>query len=264
MNGLYIDGAPAGLEDLAHQVLANYGAYTSFRVESGGVRGLDRHLKRLERQALALFGESPSEARFRALMRQALGGQGEAWLRVNLFSRQITHRDASWAGEPSVMVMVGAPPSPLAGPLRLMVKTYEREEPELKHTATFGLMRARRAARTAGFDDVLFADADGVISEGSLWNIGFLRAHTVLWPQAPMLAGVAQTVIEDGLAGVGMTSQTRRISVNELDGFQAAFICNSATPACAVASIDGRAFDMDAARMDALRAAWASQPRQPI
>jgi branched-subunit amino acid aminotransferase/4-amino-4-deoxychorismate lyase len=264
VNALFIDGAPATLEDLAHQTLANYGAYTSFRVEGCGVRGLDRHLTRLERQAVALFGESPPEARFRERMRQALAGQGDAWLRVSLFSRQITHRDASWVGEPSIMVAVGAPPPPLAGPLRLTVRTYAREEPEIKHTATFGLMRARRGARADGFDDVLFAGADGVISEGSLWNIGFLRGDTVLWPRAPMLAGVAQTLVEDGLPGVGMRSETRPVKTGELAGFDGAFICNSATPACAVASIDGIAWDIDPVRLDALRAAWASQPCQPI
>ena len=44
---LFIDGTPATQADLAHQALVNYGAYTSFRVEDGGVRGLDRHLTRL-------------------------------------------------------------------------------------------------------------------------------------------------------------------------------------------------------------------------
>jgi branched-subunit amino acid aminotransferase/4-amino-4-deoxychorismate lyase len=233
-------------------------------VEGGGVRGLDRHLTRLERQATALFGESPPEALFRTRIRQALAGRNDAWVRVSLFSRDITHRDASRVGEPSIMVAVGAPPPPLAGPLRLTVQTYAREEPELKHTATFGLMRARRAARAARFDDALFADADGVISEGSLWNIGFLRGETVVWPQAPMLAGVAQALVGDGLEQVGMRSEIRPVTVDGLDGFDGAFICNSATPACAVASIDGVAYEIDPSRLGALALAWASQPRQPI
>lgn len=264
MTGLFIDGAPATLEDLAHQALANYGAYTSFRVENGGVRGLDRHLSRLERQAIALFGESPSEAGFRQRMREALAGRDDAWLRVSLFSRFITHRDASWTGEPSVMVAVSGPPTPVSGPLRLTVQTYAREEPEIKHTATFGLMRARRAARAAEFDDVLFADPGGVVSEGSLWNIGFLRGDAVVWPRAPMLAGVAQTLVEDGLTDAGVRSETRPVSIDELDRFDGAFICNSATPACAVSAIDKVVYDIDPARLDRLRAAWSSQPCQPI
>jgi branched-subunit amino acid aminotransferase/4-amino-4-deoxychorismate lyase len=261
---LYIDGHPAAPDDLAHMALANYGAYTSFRVEDGGVRGLDHHLVRLARQAEALFGEAPAEARFRALMQQALGARRDAWLRISLFSRHITHRDASWVGAPSVMVVVADPPAPLAGPLRLQVQTYAREAPELKHTATFGLMRARRAAKAAGVDDALFADRGGIISEGSLWNIGFLSGDTLVWPQAPMLAGVAQALVDAGLTGVGLRSETRPVRLADLDSFDGAFICNSATPACPVSAIDSTVYAIDPARLDRLAAAYAAADPQPI
>ena len=56
---ILIEGRPATPYDLAHQALVNYGAYTSFRVEQGAVRGLDLHLARLEQAAVELFGESP-------------------------------------------------------------------------------------------------------------------------------------------------------------------------------------------------------------
>ena len=46
MAHIFIDGVPATAEDLAMPALINYGAYTSFAVEQGGVRGLDRHLQR--------------------------------------------------------------------------------------------------------------------------------------------------------------------------------------------------------------------------
>ena len=51
---LFIDGAPATPADLAHQALVNYGAYTSFRVEQTAVRGLDRHLARLQGASVEL------------------------------------------------------------------------------------------------------------------------------------------------------------------------------------------------------------------
>ena len=239
---ILIDGLPATRDDLAHMALANYGAYTSFRVEDGGVRGLDLHLQRLARQAIELFGKAPADGLFRDLMRSARAGRRDAWLRISLFSRHITHRDASWVGAPSVMIAVADPPPPLAGPLRLQVQTYAREAPELKHTATFGLMRARRAAKAAGFDDALFADVGGVISEGSLWNIAFLAGETVIWPQAPMLAGVAQALMDARLAGVGLRSETRLVRVDDLPAFDGAFICNSATPACPVEAVGSCVF----------------------
>ena len=259
---ILIDGGPASLADLTHVALVNYGAYTSFRVGDGGVRGLDLHLDRLEAEALELFGEAVGEARLRERMRTAVGGRRDCWLRVSLFSPEISPRTPGWTGRPKVMTAVFPPPPPLAESVRLQTRTYAREAAHLKHVATFGLIRARRSARAAGFDDALFVDGEGRVSEGSLWNIGFLRGDEVVWPRAPMLAGVAQALVQRGLAAAGLTGVTEPVVIEDLPRFDAAFICNSATPACAVASIDGREFGPPP--LETLRAAWASQPCQPI
>ncbi len=259
---LLVDGVPATPGDLTHVALVNYGAYTSFRVEDGGARGLDLHLERLEASALELFGEAVGEARLRDLMRRAVEDRRECWLRVSLFAPGISPRTPGWTGRPKVMTAVFPPPPPLAESVRLRTQPYQREAPHLKHVAAFGLIRARRTARAAGFDDALFVDAEGRVSEGSLWNIGFLRGDQVVWPRAPILAGVAQTLLQRGLAATGRESVTEPVSVGDLPGFDAAFICNSATPACPVTAIDGRQFGLPA--LDGLNAAWASQPCQPI
>lgn len=259
---ILIDGVPATAADLAHVALVNYGAYTSFRVEAGGARGLDLHLARLEAEAIELFGEAVGEARLRDLMRAAVEGRGDCWLRVSLFAPEVSPRTPDWRGTPGVMIAVSPPPAPLAGEVRLQTQTYAREAAHLKHVATFGLVRARRLARAAGFDDALFVDAEGRVSEGSLWNIGFVRGDEVVWPQAPMLAGVTQALLQRGLAGAGLKGMTAPVRLADLSGFEAAFICNSATPACPVAAIDGHVFGPPP--LEALQAAWASQPRQPI
>ena len=262
--GILIDGEPASLDDLAYQAMVNYGAYTSFRVEQGGVRGLDLHLARLDASAVELFGEAVGEARLRELMRLAVEDRSDAWMRVSLFAPGLGPRSPEWHGAPKVMTAVFPPPPPLASSVRLTLQTYAREAPEVKHVATFGLIRARRAARAAGFDDALFADAHGRISEGSLWNIGFVRGDTVTWPQAPMLAGVAQALVERGLASVGMSATAEPITIADLARFDTAFLCNSATPACAVSAIGDRAFDTPPGLIERLGDAWASNPIQAI
>lgn len=259
---ILIDGAPALADELAHVALVNYGAFTSFRVEDGGVRGLDLHLARLDASARELFGDAVGEARLRELMRGATQGRGDCWLRVGLFSTEISPRTPEWMGTPRVMIAVSPPPAPLPDGLRLQSQVYGRETPHLKHVATLGLVRARRTARLAGFDDALFVDEAGRVSEGSLWNIGFVRGRQVVFPQAPMLAGVGQAVLQRGLEGAGLSAVTQPVRLDDLAGFDSAFICNSATPAAAAASIDGHEFGRPP--LEALRAAWASQPRQPI
>lgn len=242
----------------------NYGAYTSFGVADGAVRGLDRHLERLRLASVSLFGEPVPEARLRDLMRSAMADRCRCWLRVSLFSREIGTRDPTWSGTPQVMVGAFDMPQPLAASVRLQTQVHARIEPALKHAASMDLLRARRRARADGFDDALFVDRDGRVAEGTLWNIGFVRGDTVTWPQAPMLAGVTQALIDAGLSGAGLTGETREVNTAELDAFDAAFICNSATPACSVVALDGRRFGADPALIDRLHAAWASNAPQPI
>lgn len=261
---LSIDGAPATPDDLTHVALVNYGAYTSFRLEQGGVRGLDLHLSRLEAEAVELFGERVGETRLRELMRAAVAGREACWLRVSLFSPEIGPRTPDWSGRPKVMIAASPPPPPLADSLRLQIQTYAREAPHLKHVATFGLIRARRLARAVGFDDALFVDVEGQVSEGSLWNIGFTSGSDVIWPQAPMLAGVAQALVQRGLGHSGLTGRTAPVHVDDLGRFDGAFICNSATPACAVTAIGDRVLATAPAMIDRLQAAWAWNPVQPI
>lgn len=261
---LSVDGAPATAEDLAHVALVNYGAYTSFRVEQGGVRGLDLHLARLEGEAVELFGEPVGEERLRDLMRRAVADRDACWLRVSLFSPDISPRTPDWHGAPRVMIALSPPPPPFADSPRLQLQTYGREAPHLKHVATFGLIRARRVARASGFDDALFVDDGGRVSEGSLWNIGFVSGDDVIWPQAPMLAGVAQALVQRGLADVGLTGRTEPVQADDLTRFDAAFLCNSATPACAIASIGDRDFTTASGLIERLQDAWASNPLQSL
>jgi len=261
---ILIDGAPATTEDLIHQALVNYGSYTSFRVEDGATRGLDLHVARLEQAAVELFGESPGQAELRRLMARAVAGRDACWLRVSLFSPEIGHRTPSFVGCPRVMTAVSPPPPPLASGMRLTLTPYVRETPHLKHVATLGLIRARRAARAAGFDDALFVDADGHVSEGALWNIGFVQAGRIVWPQAPMLAGVTQALIARGLENAGVDQITRPVSRDEIAAFDGAFLCNSATPAGAITAIDGHAFAADPALLDRVEQAWRAAPAQTI
>ncbi|HRO31823.1 MAG TPA: aminotransferase class IV [Brevundimonas sp.] len=258
MTALFIDGQPATADDLAHQALVNYGAYTSFAVTDGGVRGLDRHLARLREAAVELFGEVVPEDQARAWMRQALGNRRDAWMRVSLFAPQIGVRIPDWTGRPRMMVGVFDPVAPLsATPVRLKPQTYGRETPHLKHAATFGLIRARRSARAAGFDDALFVCADGRIAEASVSNIGFLSGARIIWPEAPMLSGVSQALISDALE-----TETRPVTLADLPGFDGAFLTTSATPACAVAAIGDHVFVTTADRIAPVIAAWTAAPLQ--
>ena len=262
---VHIDGTPATVGGLSQALASNYAAFTSFQHEPGGVRGLHRHLNRLTDSALELFGQAVPEKTIRGWLRAALNGsEARASVRIQLYLPTVTVRRPEALGRPSVLIRVSASLSPLRGPLRLQSQTYQREAPHLKHAATFGLVRAMRRARAANFDDALFVTADGLVAEGSIWNIGFIEDQTVVWPKAPMLAGTGQALIERGLEAVGLNSQRREVRLGDIAGFHGAFICNSATPACPIAAIDQTRMSTDPALIDRLEAAWSTNPVEPI
>ena len=262
---VHIDGVPATVEGLTAALVSNYAAFTTIQHEPGGVRGLDLHLSRLAASALELFGQSVPEAVMRERIRAALAGRDERLsVRVQLFLPTITPRRVDSKGRPSVLVRVSKPLPPLHGPLRLQGQSYQREAPHLKHAATFGLVRAARAAKAADFDDALFTTPDGLIAEGSVWNIGFIEAQSVVWPRAPKLAGTGQALIARGLDAVSMSSETRPVRLDEVGGFDGAFICNSATPAASVTAIDQARLNTDPRMIERLEAAWMANPVQPI
>jgi branched-subunit amino acid aminotransferase/4-amino-4-deoxychorismate lyase len=120
-----------------------------------------------------------------------------------------------------------------------------------------------RVPDAMGEPSVLTVMSDPV-SEGSIWNIGFVEDGRIVWPKAPMLRGVGQRLLENGLDLVGLDSETRPMDRTALAGFRQAFICNSATPACPVGNIDGRSLDVDPGLIDRLQAAWASNAPQTI
>lgn len=262
---LEIDGVAATVETLTPALVSNYGAFTSMQVEPGGVRGLDLHLARLHRSAVELFGQAVATETLRERIETALAGRdGRFSVRVHLFLPAISLRRADAKGRPSVLVRVSDPQVPLHGPLRLQSQIYQREVPHLKHAGTFGLTRAIREAKAANHDDALFVGADGLISEGSIWNIGFIEGQRIVWPEAPMLAGVGQALLERGLDAVGLDSERRPVRLSEVASFDGAFVCNSTTPATAVSLIDETRFDTDAGMIERLHMAWASNPVEPI
>ena len=139
--------------------------------------------------------------------------------------------------------------------------------PHLKHVATMGLTRARRAARAAGFDDAYCSptvNGRHVRRRDSVESSASFKGDRIVWPQAPMLAGVTQSLIQRGLETAGVSFEVRPAPLDEVAIFDGAFLCNAATPVCAITAIDDVVFNVDPAMLDRPERAWASQSPQVI
>ncbi|WP_428310282.1 aminotransferase class IV family protein [Hydrocarboniphaga sp.] len=257
-----INGTPASVETLS-AALPNYGHFTSMQVRDGGVRGLVLHLLRLQQATRLLFGSELDPAQVLVWLQQALRHAGSeaiaaSSVRVNVFAAQF-NRERPGAPQPvEVMITVGAPWLAPAQSIRVQAQAYRRDLPQVKHVGTFGLFRQRQLALQAGYDDALFVDELGRISEGSVWNVGFWDGARVIWPQAEMLDGVSQQLLKVALNAAGVEQQAREVRLADLGGMQAAFSCNSTGVGTAIVAIDQWRFVEDGALTARLQAAYES------
>ncbi|HEX7916522.1 aminotransferase class IV family protein [Rudaea sp.] len=261
-----LNGEPASVDDLRHLVQTNYGHFTAFRVKSGMARGLDLHLDRLQHATRELFGSELDRERVRAYLCHAVAGEArELSVRINVFARALDRERLDQPVAADVLVIVAPASSQVLSPLRVKSFLYARDLPTIKHVGTFALFQHRRLARQAGYDDALFVDADGRISEGSIWSIGFVdRDGGIVWPDAPQLDGVSMQLLKAGLARARMRSVTRAIQLAEIGEFRAAFFTNAGVPVRQIASIDDHSFTIDGAVMEELQRGYLSNTLQPI
>jgi branched-subunit amino acid aminotransferase/4-amino-4-deoxychorismate lyase len=247
-----IDGRPATADDLRFPAAVHYGHFTAMQVRDGRVRGLALHLARLDAANRELFGAGLDGDLVRDRIRHALGTVVDASVRVNLL----------WAGvgdSVSVMVVVRPPGEPPATPRRLLTVPYQRAVAHVKHLGDFGQSYYSRLAERHGFDDALLTGPDGTISETAIANVGFFDGTAVVWPDAPVLAGITmQLLVHSGVDG-----GRRPVRVADLPSFTGMFVANSRGIA-AVRRVDDLALPVAAERVRALVELYESVPAEPL
>jgi branched-subunit amino acid aminotransferase/4-amino-4-deoxychorismate lyase len=241
---------PAQLRTLA---LGGFGHFTAMQVRGQAARGLGLHLVRLDAASRELFGTRTDGTEVRAHIRHALGADvDDASVRV-IVQRPDDHEP------PWITVTVRPPAAPLPDSA-LQSAPYQRSVAHIKHVADFGQGYYGRRAGRNGFDEAVLTGPDGLISEGSMTNIGFFDGTSVVWPAAPVLAGITMQLIQARLACPQRHSPVR---LADLGSFSSVFITNSHGVA-AVTRIDERELPVDRVFMRTLTDCYGSAPWDPI
>jgi len=247
-----IDGRAATADRLAVAALGQYGHFTAMQVRGAAVRGLDLHLTRLATANRELFGTPLDPDTIRSHIRHALGSETrDASVRVYV--------QESPTGGLYTMVTVRPPGDMPDTAQRLVSVPYQRSIAHVKHTGDFGQGYYGRLAERQEYDEALLTTPDGVISEGSITNIGFFTGAEIVWPDAPMLAGVTMQLLERHLPKAGLPALRRQVRLTDLPGFRAAFVTNSRGIA-PVRQIDETVIPADHGLMSTLYAIYASVP----
>ncbi|MFD4988306.1 aminotransferase class IV family protein [Streptomyces sp. NPDC058374] len=251
-----LNGVPADRDRMTALALTNYGHFTTMRVDGGRVRGLALHLDRLARDCRALFGTELDLERVRALARRAVPASGDpVTVRVTVFDPGLDLGRPASAADPHVLVTSRPAGGEELPPLRVRSARYVRDIPHVKSIGLFANLYHRRQAQLDGYDDALFVAADGLISEGVTWNIGFHDGDRVVWPEAACLPGVTRELLR-----AAHDHETAPIRLAEVPGMRAAFATNAAVGVRAVSAVDGTRLPDAHPVVDALREAYAGIP----
>jgi branched-subunit amino acid aminotransferase/4-amino-4-deoxychorismate lyase len=271
---LEVDGREPSLEELQDAALSSYGHFTAMQVRDGRTRGLELHLRRLDEANRELFGAGLDGDHIRSLIKHALvgwdgragrdggghdaeggaqgGGSGDASLRVIV-------REPGAGGAARVFVSVRPPYEMPDTTQRLKSAPYVRTVPHIKRTGDFGQGYYIDRAAESGYHDALLVAPDGAVAEAGIANIAFFDGQSVLWPDAPVLAGITMQLVAPRLADYGMPSRTARIDLAEVARCCGACVTNSRGIA-AVDRIDSTPVPVAPAFVKVLQDAYASVP----
>ncbi len=145
-------------------------------------------------------------------------------------------------------------------PIRVQSATYTRDLPEVKHVGLFGALRHRRIAQRNGYDDAVFTDPEGYISEGATWNIGFFDGDRVIWPNSEVLLGVTMRLLQQVHERTALNS----VSLKDLPQMEAAFATNTAVGVRPVTAINDVEFPSDHPILGTLRKEYEEIPAEAL
>ncbi|WP_194892068.1 aminotransferase class IV [Catenulispora pinisilvae] len=236
-----LNGSPIDGEDLKSLALVNYAHFTSMRIEAGcRVRGWDLHMQRLARDCMTVFGTQLDTENVRTLVAQAVEQlQTPTTVRVTVFDPGLEMGRTGAKANPDVLVTT-RPAATLPLPaLKVATVAFSRELPHVKHAGLMASLYQRRVAQQAGFDDALFTETNGDVTEGVTWNVAFIDADQIIWPSGNVLPGITAALI----ARLHQPSVSARVNAAEIHGMQAAFATNVSYGVRPIGAIDGHQFD---------------------
>jgi branched-subunit amino acid aminotransferase/4-amino-4-deoxychorismate lyase len=245
-----VDGRQADQATISLLDHEGWGHFTAMQVREGRVRGLDLHLSRLAAAHHEVYGRALDGQQVRARIRHALGARLHASVRVYGY----------WAG---LIVTVRAPQDTPDRPHSMTAVHFQRPLARLKHVGSWGQGRLSEAALAAGFDEGLLVDEAGIISEGTITNVGFWRDGTVIWPDAPKLQGITMLLLRRQLTAAGISQAEGSVRVQDLASYDGMILC-SARGWAPISRVDDLMISQDQAFIGVIAAAIDGCPWDEI
>lgn len=256
-----LDGRAATAEDLSPLAFAGFAHFTAMQVRDGAVRGLDLHLARLKSASEEFFGRALPDDLVRERLRAAIhAGPPALSLTATLFSRSGEFTRAGAENDPAILVRTAPAYEDQKQSLRLALVNHERPFPTIKHVGEASKTYFLRKAVAGGYDDAAFVDAQGYLSEATIWNLAFWDGEAVVWPKAAFLTGVTMSIIRRQLDTLGIIQREQMIRPADLGDIKGAVVMNSLTPGIPVEALGPHPVPLAPSFVDMLHQAYEREP----
>lgn len=254
LNGCLLPLSEARLSPLDYGFLYGCGLFETMYAYAGRVFRLDRHLDRLRRSVtflgISLDGLPDLER-----------GVYECLKANNLSDARI--RLTVSVGEGKTIPDLITPQSPT---VLIVARSYQPHSPEtyergfkaivssvrrntwspvstMKSLSYLDLLLARREAKLAGADEAVLLNEQGFLAEGSISNIFLVSGGTLLTPSedSGILPGITREAVLEIACSSGLTTLVRKVSLDELNQADEAFLTNSLIQVMPLTQINGQA-----------------------
>ncbi|MEW6173108.1 MAG: aminotransferase class IV [Bacillota bacterium] len=233
VNGSFVQAEEARVSVSDAGFLVGYGAFETMRAYGAKVFRIEAHLQRLNETCAVM------DIPFRC---------DSAWA-GEVIGRLLNHNDLTGArirltvtpgvnyglSEPTVVV-TAVPLSDGRTDIRgwsacISETRVNSRDLLLQHKTTSYVEKllARRAAQKKGFDEALFLNEKGCVTEGAATNIFCVLDGTLRTPPTAegLLPGITRTVVADIAANSGIRLIEQPLSINDLKRSEEAFLTNS-------------------------------------
>jgi len=248
---LFIDGIRAESAIPLRSLFYGEGLFETFRYKGRPPVLLEKHFERMEKGASLLKIPFPDREYIIELIHKAISESGisDAYIKICLLSQgQSSFFEA--ADMSQLLVIVKKYTNPKKS-IKLKINSFRRisSSPlaKIKSTNYLENILARRAALSSGFDEALFLNEEGVVTECGASNIFWFRRGTLFTPSKDcgLLNGTTRAIVLRFIADYDINLIEGEFLLDDLIGADFVFITNSLIGCAPVYAIEGDSFSVE-------------------
>lgn len=246
LNGEYLPKEKAALNVADLAILRGYGIFDYFRYADGAPRFVGDHLDRFFRSAELLALDMPVG---RDALRTAVyelidrNGGGNGGIRFVLTGGYAA--DGYTPSSPNLVAMAYPFTEPAADlyerGVSVLLHPYERQFPQVKSIDYLEGIRIQPMLRAKGVDYALYLDRDGNVRESDRSNFMIVRDGVLITPADNILHGITRMHLLRLANQLGIPTEERAVSADELLTADEAIICSSTKGAMPITAVEGKA-----------------------